>query len=401
MWTPEVGNTMKILMISYNPIEQGTYFRAYEFARELVQLDQSVTIMSVAPRRYTGIRQWDESGIHIVEFPALLPGAPRSGWDVLTILSRMQWLSGKKFDIIHGFESRPTVIYPALWQKRKNVPLVLDWCDWFGKGGSVEERPNPLLRTILRPLETFHENHYRTYADATTVICNTLFKRAVNLGVKQNSLVLIPNGFNMPGWSNQISKQAAREKFLIQEQSLVIGYVGSLFPKDAQLMTDAFIEVQHQLPQSHLLHLGQSNYQTALKNLNPDSITITGNIDEETLQAGLSACDVCWLPLSDTPANWGRFPLKFSAYLSKGKPVIVTDVGDVPDIVKKFRVGLAAAPTGQSLATETIKIAKNNRTRIQYEQNAKALSQNPEYSWCSRSLTLLNLYQRICKQNGK
>ncbi|MDW7755827.1 MAG: glycosyltransferase, partial [Brevefilum sp.] len=129
---------MNILMITFNPTGRGTYFRAYQFARELVNLQYSVTLLTTAPSRKTGLKTWQEHGIQLVEFPALLPGPFRSGWDPLNIYMRLRWLKGRRFDIVHAFESRPSVIYPALKARRNRARLVLDWCDWFGKGGSVE-----------------------------------------------------------------------------------------------------------------------------------------------------------------------------------------------------------------------------------------------------------------------
>ena len=254
---------MNILMITYNPTERGTYFRAYYFARELVGLNHKVTLLTTAPSRKTGMKTWQEHGVQLVEFPALLPGPFRTGWDPLTLFTRLRWLKGRQFDIVHAFESRPSVIYPALKARRKGARLVLDWCDWFGKGGSVEERPNAILRTLLRPVETYYENHFRTKADATTVICTTLSDRAIALGVDPATLHLVLNGFNMPGWE-PAEKTLARKRFGIDPQAFVIGYIGALFPKDAVLLSNAFFQVQEQLPHARLLHLGQSNYLPTL-----------------------------------------------------------------------------------------------------------------------------------------
>jgi hypothetical protein len=145
---------MKILMISYNQVGQGTFLRIYEFARELVKRGQQVTIMATSKNKQFGIKNWEENGIKIVTFPSLFKSGPRFGWDPYSIILRIKWVNSKNFDLVHGFESRPTVIYPALWLMNKGVPLVLDWCDWFGKGGSVEERPNQIFRyffDLLRP----------------------------------------------------------------------------------------------------------------------------------------------------------------------------------------------------------------------------------------------------------
>ena len=385
---------MNILMICFNRTGHGTYYRAYEFARELIQFNYSVTLMTAAATRRRGITEWMESGIKIVEFPAYFSGGARWGWDPVTITTRLRWLKDKRFDVVHGFESRPTVIYPAWHLKKKGVPLVLDWSDWFGRGGSVEQRSNLLLRTSLRPFETYFENHFRSKVDASTVICSTLFQRAVSLGINKSKVNLILNGFNIPSWK-EISRSKARDRFNYQEDDFVIGYVGSLFKVDAKLTGEAFFEVINKLPKAKLLHLGFSSHQIYQSNFECKALTITGKIDENTLSAGLSACDVCWLPLSDIPANWGRFPLKFSTYLTAGKPIIVTEVGDLPDIVKKNQVGFTCAPNAKKLAEATLKLEKDLDSRLLFAKSAKKLSQSPNNSWKARAECLLKIYDEV------
>jgi glycosyltransferase involved in cell wall biosynthesis len=377
-------------MISYNEVGRGTYLRTYEFARELIELKHEVTIMAATKKKRSNIKSWQNHGVKIIEFPSALKSYVSSGWDPYGTLSRMIWLKSEDYDIVHGFESRPTVILPALRLKKKGVPLVLDWCDWFGKGGSVEERPNLLLRTLYRPLETYFENSFRSKANSTTVVCNTLYKRAIELGVNQDRIKIIRNGFNMRGWE-LIPKDVAREYFGFHHNDFIIGYVGALFPKDAVLMANAFERVQNQLPNARLLHLGRSNYWS---NLNNPSINITGAVDELTLRKGLATCDICWLPLSDIPANWGRFPLKFSAYLAAGKATIVTEVGDIPNIVKTHQVGLTCLPSTYSLADKTLSLLSNRKMIQFFESAASNLSRDQNQSWQSRAKLLLNIYER-------
>ncbi|MGH7447633.1 MAG: hypothetical protein ACRELT_08735, partial [Longimicrobiales bacterium] len=50
-------------------------------------------------------------------------------------------LAREQFDLIHAFDSRPVVILPALAVRgTAGAPLVLDWADWWGRGGVIGER---------------------------------------------------------------------------------------------------------------------------------------------------------------------------------------------------------------------------------------------------------------------
>lgn len=382
---------MNILMISYNTIGHGTYLRVEELARELVKLGQKVTIMATSRGTGSNFEELEVDGINIVGIPSLFSNGPRHGWDPFSIILRINWMKSRNFDIVHGFESRPTVIYPAIFLKRKGVPLVLDWCDWFGKGGAVEERPKSLFKFFYRPFETFYENYFRTKPDYTTVICSTLYHRAIKLGVKPRKTSLIPNGLNIPGWK-LVQQSDARRRLGFNKRDFIIGYVGSLFPKDAILMTDAFAIISQQIPNAKLLHLGRSNYLAEKNNLN---IITTGNIDFENLQIGLAACDICWLPFSDIPANRGRFPMKFSNYLSAGKPIVSTNVGDIPKYIENYRVGVVSEANAEALSQVSIQLANDPMALRSYAINAYRLSQNRMHSWRALAECLLNIYQEV------
>src|SRR5439155_27006393 len=92
-------------------------------------------------------------------------------------------------------ESRPATIHPVLGSlRRRPVPLVMDWIDWWAGGGLITEQRPWWYRKIFGGIETWYEEHFRTRADATTVISHGLRDRAVKVGVHAESIFWIPNG---------------------------------------------------------------------------------------------------------------------------------------------------------------------------------------------------------------
>ena len=187
---------MRILMLNHNVsfVGGGTFFRAFELGRFLVKRAHHVTVLASSASQIFQFKSRKVDGVHLVEGPGLLPTRWRFGYDYYEALRRIQWISHSDFDIVHAFDNRPTVVYPALLAKRRGACLIMDWCDWFGRGGSVEERPNPLLRFILRPLENYYEENFRKKADASTVIGQTLEQRALRLGLPPETILRLPNG---------------------------------------------------------------------------------------------------------------------------------------------------------------------------------------------------------------
>ena len=130
---------MRILFITLNIVQQGTYWRTYHLGKQLVKRGHQVTLLATGKTNRVKFNVTQAEGMELVESPDLWQGIFRSGYDPWNTLRRLLWLRGRKYDLVHGFEARPTVIYPARVAASSNqAPLVLDWADWFGRGGSVE-----------------------------------------------------------------------------------------------------------------------------------------------------------------------------------------------------------------------------------------------------------------------
>jgi glycosyltransferase involved in cell wall biosynthesis len=381
-------------MMVFNQANQGTYWRAYHLGRHLARKGHNVTLMATARRGHSGVLVSRQQGMTQVESPDLFSGALRSGWDPWNTLYRINWLRGQSFDLIHAFESRPTVIYPALYLKKQGkIPLILDWADWFGRGGSVEERPNPLVRAALRPVETYFEEHFRTQAQGTTVICSLLREKALRLGIPTDSVFLLPNGADTDRFT-LLDISAARQALNIDPEARVIGYVGTIFKRDAALMAAAFNRVAEPFKNLRLIIAGYCPFDLRPLVQKPECVIQTGYLDDKDLNATLAACDLFWLPLSDSNANRGRFPLKFTDYLAAGRPIVATQVGDVAGIMAEERVGLTSPPEAEAFAQQTMHLLDNPGLRKELGLAARQLAET-RFNWDTITEQLLVFYRSL------
>ncbi len=385
-------------MICFGVTGKGTYWRALKLARGLARHGHTLTVMSTAPkeRRHFVTSADKQIGVTLVESSDWMRGALRSGWDPFNTWMRLRWRREQKFDLVHAFESRPTVIYPALAWQRRGAKLILDWCDWFGKGGSVEERPNPLTRTVLRPVETYFEDHFRSRADGTTVINSTLRERATRLGIPASQIFDLPNGSDVDVL-HPLSQQESRQQLGWSPDDRVIGYLGAIFQRDAQLLTQAFDRVRQQEPRARLLVAGYCNI--ALENLVrvPEAVIRTGPLSYEQINVYLAACDVCWLPLCDSGANRGRFPMKLSDYMAVGKPVVATAVGDVVKWVQQGEFGVLCQDTPDDLAEKTFALWRDSRDLTAMGQRGRDFAER-EFRWEQIANRLERFYEDVLNQ---
>lgn len=384
---------MRILMLGLNHTGKGTYWRMWHLARHLVRRGHTLTLMMMSPQARWRGRAFQKAGVTILETPDALWGPLRSGWDLWDSLYRTIWQHSHPFDVIHAFETRPINLLPVLAARQQHVPICFDWCDWFGRGGSVEERPNALVRAALRPIETYCEEHFRTFAQVTTVICTTLRERAIALGVPPMSITLLRDGADLDGL-RVLDRDTCRQRLHLSSGVRIVGYIGSIFPRDARLMVTAFDRLREREPEARLLLIGYVNAAVERWVKEPSAVIRTGPIAYEQLSEWLGACDVCWLPYHDSGANRGRYPLKLNDYLAAGRAVVATAVGDVTDILRANPIGLLSPPEPDQLAAAVQQLFHDADQRRGCGLQARQLAER-EFDWQNRAQTLETLYTSI------
>jgi glycosyltransferase involved in cell wall biosynthesis len=382
-------------MICFGLAGKGTYWRALELARGLARRGHTLTVLSTSRERTFRLttRPDNQSGVTLIETPDLTRGPLRSGWDPYNVLARVAWQRNQHFDLVHAFESRPTAIYPALTWQRRGAKLVMDWCDWFGRGGSVEERPNPIIRTILRPVETYFEEHFRTRATGTTVINSVLRQRAIDLGVPPYTILHLPNGSDVDRL-RPVPRDEARCRLGWPLDVPIIGYIGAIFWRDAHLMAQAFNLIRQREPRARLLLAGYFNIEIEKLVTAPEDVVRSGHIDYDQISLYLSACDVCWLPLCNSGANRGRFPLKLNDYMAVGRAVVTTAVGDVTELIERGQFGTACGDEPAELAEHVLALL-HDRDRCELMGRYGRERAVKEFHWDQIAERLARFYQQV------
>lgn len=382
-------------MIVFNQTGKGTYWRAYHFARELVSRGHYVTLLSTSKKSRRKFNTKDIEGIRLIESPDAFMGSLRSGYDPWNVINRLNWLQSKKFDIVHGFETRPVVIYPAVKAQKNHAALFLDWADWFGRGGSVEERSNILVRTILGKVEAYYEQAYREDALGTTVINNFLRNKAIELGVEADKILLLRNGSDTR--SQVLDKDQARNKLGIQQDGPLIGFVGGTYSKDAQLMANAFNIVLKKFPQARLVLVGYFNRDIEPLLESPEAVIRSGPITSQEVHLYLSCCDLCWLPLTQSGANIGRWPYKLNDYMTAGRPSVSTDVGDLAIVITEYNLGIITKSNPEAFASGTIELLESPN-QMESLGNSARFAAEKHFEWRIITQELENFYIHLLSE---
>lgn len=367
---------MNLLYLVYNRVERGTYWRAFGFARELARRGHHVTLLASARQSGDGFRAQLAEGVNVIQMPDRHRG---SGYDLRHMRQRISWLRGQDYDIVHAFEMRPTNLGPALYlQRNRNVRLVSDWCDWFGRGGSVEER-SFWTRQFLRPIETFFEEQFRPHAAGVTVINSVLRARARALGLRSEQILLLPNGAAVDEIQCQ-DRAAIQARLGLSPNHFYLAYTGAMFRRDAELMARAFDLIHSARPETRLLLIGYSNIPIEMLVRAPEAVVRTGQVSFRDLADYVAAADIGWLPLADTGANRGRFPMKAHDFMAAGRPLVVTDLGDLGDLVRQRGIGAVAGANPVVLAETVLALMTAPDVLDQMGRRARRVAES-EFAW--------------------
>lgn len=381
---------MRALYLNHNVVHTGTFVRASCFARELARAGHDITIVTTSRGRRGRGREWEWHGVRIIEAPDLLSGSARTGWDPWNTAWRVRRLAGERFDLIHAFDSRPAVIVPALAVRRRTgAPLFLDWADWWGRGGTIEERSGWAVRTLFGPVETWFEEAFRREATANTTIVETLSRRCEALGVPADRVQTIPNGcarsaVGRPG------REDARAQLGVGDEPLLV-HVGVMLPADSTFLFDAFRKVRRTLPDTRLALVGRYGGRVPA-DLEP-AVRRTGFVEEDRLVLWLAAADAGVLVLRDTVASRGRWPGKLSSYLSGGVPLVMTRVGAAADTLGAAGAAVLADPEPDALADAIVEVLNNASLREALSLRAQAVAAG-ELAWSAVAQRLTAFYRQ-------
>jgi glycosyltransferase involved in cell wall biosynthesis len=384
---------MKILMLSFNLHGKGTWLRTFNLANELEKLGNQVTLIcSERLNLKTNPFIKCTNGLVEIDFQPTVRGKFMHGWDLGEAAHRRNWLKGRKFDIVHVFEHRPTNQIPALLSQKQGAIMVSDWADWLGKGGSVKERRNPFVKTLLSYPETMLEESGRKKTSGCTVINQTLYQKARKLRLPESKLLWLPNGY----FNSQLTSlpiKVARNILGLSENDFLVGYLGTSFYSDSLLMQDTIHLAASSNQKIKFLQIGQNKFTPK----DMSNLVNTGFVSTEKLSLYLSACNAFWLPLSNNGANWGRSPYKFGDYLTIGRPIVGTNVGDQADLIREHKLGLITDCSGRGLFEALQSLESDPKICKYFSANAYAFARLRENSWQHKGEKLNEFYYRLLK----
>lgn len=117
--------------------------------------------------------------------------------------------------------------------------------------------------------------------------------------------------------------------------------------------------------------IGANEQQKAnLKSLGGESLIIKGPQPYESIPKLIASADMTIVPTLDTPSARYQAPIKISDSLAMGTPVIGSNVGEIPHLIKNRGIIVQPGEVGE-LAVAMSDLASDSKKRQMYENNAR------------------------------
>lgn len=327
----------------YPPILGGVASHLSGLSKALTDLGHEVHIVTY------GFSHDNVHGVKTINFPFLRGSSFVWGASSLTkkIVERYN------FDLIHAHYILPQGLVGAIAKRTVKKPLIITshGTDLLVLG------KNYFYRQLIRRIGN--------YSDKFIVVSEALKKKAIELKIKPKKLICIPNGVDLKKFSpNQVT--SFRKELNLKDEAIVL-FVGSLVEnKGVDSLIQAFLSVTKTFKNAKLVIVGDGPLKSKLEKLATKlkgSVIFTGYRTD--VPQILTAVDVLVLP--SRSEGLGEVLLEAMA---SGKPVVATNVGGIPELVKNFENGIIVEPENPSeLAEAIISILSN-------PDLAKKLSEN-------------------------
>ena len=299
-------------------------------------------------------------------------------------------LRKKRIDLIHAHWSLPQGFLGILAGHLLKVPCIttLHGSDVFG-----------LRHPIFRLPNKFAMRH----ADICTANSRATAKKALQIAACRN-LMIIPMGVDLNHFQKTTEVGDLRKKLRLDGQ--VILSVGRLIDlKGTDYLIKALPKVLLRFPQTKALIIGSGPQKSYLLNLAKelhikDSVVFIGQIPHWKMAKYYSLADVFVLPsITSKMGETEGFGVVLLEAMACGLPVIGSDTGGIPDIIKNGETGLLfRQKDSPDLANQIIRLLTDEDLRKKMVANARNLIET-QFSWEIVAERFMEVYHGVIRND--
>ncbi|HHT9112323.1 MAG: glycosyltransferase family 4 protein [Planctomycetes bacterium] len=270
-------------------------------------------------------------------------------------------------------------------------------------GPGIEEKK--LFTKDIAPIQKFTAKMIRKFClrntDHVVAVSNNLksFLLDNHLINRRDKITVLPNAADVTAFNKQFDAQSIKDS-LGCEDKFIIAYTGTLQVWYAiEDLILAFPQILKEISNACLLIVGTGQTRKTLEDLAynlrvSDRVRFMGYVQHEKIPEVLSIADVVVAPYKGVGIPFFNSPIKIFEYLSAGKAIVATKIGQITEVLQDQHTALLVTPSSiEELANAIIRLAHDEQLRSYLAKNAKIEAQ--KYSWDRYVDHLVDIYRAL------
>jgi len=366
----------------FYPCIGGVQSHVAGLASELERRGHEVTILVKQPKTDLSNSSILISHNRIIHMESIFPLptiiVPPKPADVREVIRR------ERFEIVHAHHAfTPTSLLSISAAEKLRIPSILtNHTIFLASNARYVWAP---VSYILYP--------YRKYINKACLI--TAVSRAAAKFIEHfadgKKIIVVPNGVDVKRFES-IEKNIQPN---LSEKPIIL-YVGRLvYRKGIHVLVRAMPLILKEIPNAHLIIAGKgymnSSIRMLIKSLNLEgNVTMLGFIPDEKLPELYASSHLFVMP----SLYCESFGITLLEAMASGKPVVASNVGGIPEVVKDGVVGLLfRRGDAEDLADKIIRVLSDCNLARSLASNAKELVKE-RYSWSVVADKIEDIYEK-------
>lgn len=303
-------------------------------------------------------------------------------------IAHLKKLLKEDYDLVYG--NLHYGAFCSILGKLTKIPLIFDMHDVVEAFLPNNEFIN-LRQKIGWNLKKFIEFVDLHFSNKIVCVSNKMIEYLHNeKKIPIERMVYVTNGVDLEFFKPVDDEKVENLKQQLGlEDKIVFGYIGSL---DKWQGVENFIEAAKKFDNDNLAFIivgGQ-------KDLRKNNVFLIPRVSREKILDYYSVCDILVLPRPNHIVTEVAAPTKFAEYTAIGKPILVANVGDASNLVRKYSCGIVVddnSPENLAKGITEFKGKSINELK-KMGKNSRRLAEN-EFDWNKLINNLLKVIEDI------
>lgn len=239
-------------------------------------------------------------------------------------------------DVVYASKPRLASYGIGLYERlQRDVPLVLDIDDW--ESGLIYGRRRNLLSALLWGVPALAHHNSLYYTRSLEALAGLADARTVSNGFLQERFggVSVPHVRDTDQFDpERFDRADVRDELGLPSDDVLVLFSGTPRPhKGVEDLARAVADIGRDDVSLLVVGADESAYTDSVRTVGGESVIIRGRQPFDEIPKWIAAADIVAIPQRETPQTRGQIPAKVFDAMAMAKPVVATDVNDLPHVL--------------------------------------------------------------------